>query len=259
MWTTIALICISALESFKLEAATIAGPEVSPFLINGKEAAPGQFPYLAHITFWFIVPLNRHTDSATLISDRHLLAKAGYLISGGDIDVVLGAHQPLNVEPDQQRFTAKYDDLIFPPEIISGFDLAIIKLPQRARFTDFVQPVLLPRWSDRGRNYVGTRGIVIGWTKDPAAAYAEVEISQYYECGSLELPGTMCVQKEVLTNGDRGAPLVGQTVDGPVVLGIYSHASLVLKEGKLLDTNVFIQLNEHLEFIANNIEIYIRP
>lgn len=81
----LAIIC--ALASFKLEAASIGDSslETSPFLHGGIKAEPGQFPYLAFISSIDRISGIRYVDSATLVSDRHLLAKADYLRGWMDV------------------------------------------------------------------------------------------------------------------------------------------------------------------------------
>lgn len=235
----------------------------STFLINGQKALPFEYPFVAHISYFNETSGNTRVDTAVLISDRHLLAKSEFLSKWGEkVDAVLGAQYPLIEEATQQRFVVLQRDIIYRKPIVTGFDIAILPLPKRAIFNAAVQPILLPRLSDKGEEYVGQQGIVAAWTgeiPERVLAFAEVEISRYSDCGTLREPETLCVAREVMSAGDNGAPIVLDTEQGRVAVAIFSYYAIFKKENEWIRTNVFIKLNEHLDFIAENTGISIRP
>lgn len=165
--------------SFLLLLSTALGNPVTkasrvPVLINGTEAKPGQFPYLAHISYFNSTAQSTYVDSAVLISERHLLAKAEFLVNWSDVTVVLGALFPRQNEPEQQKFVVKFGDIIFQDEIRRGTDLAIIPLPTSIVVNDRVKPVLLPRLSDKGLSYLGWDATVSAWINGPQIPRAAV-------------------------------------------------------------------------------------
>lgn len=235
----------------------------SPFLNNGTTASPGQFPFLAHISFFNETSGSTRVDSAILISDRHLLAKAEFLKNWGNVTALLGAHQPYVPESSQQSFFVNHAGIIFPDPIVAGFDLAIIPLPEKVQFSDRVQPILLPQWSEKGSNYAGVDARIIAWM-DPSpltvVAYNDVEIRPHSDCGTLRQPEEMCVAEDLMSAGDNGAPLVVYTDNGPVAVGIFSYYVIFRNsEAEWVRTNIFIRLNEHLDFIAEHTGVSIRP
>lgn len=159
---TIIFFAIFLLETVAARSALDLEFEAShPFLIKGTRAAPGQFPFIA-----FICSPGFQYGAGVLISTRHLLAKADLLVNWDNVTVILGAHQLNLEESSQQKFFVDHEHIIFPEEIVSGFDLAIIPLPNAVELNERVQPVLLPRRSDKGVNYIGTNGLVVGNVED---------------------------------------------------------------------------------------------
>lgn len=251
--TTVSLIYFSVVS---------AEYSASSFLINGKTAIPGTFPFLAHISTTNEITGRTRVDSAVLISDRHLLAKSEFLQGWGDVTVLLGAFYPYIPDGQTQSFFVLHEDIIFKEPIQAGFDIAIIPLPRRAIFTDRIQPILLPRWSDKGKTYEGIEGTVSGWLHAGGltfAGYDEVEIRPHNECGTLRQPEELCIAREVVSAGDNGVPLVVEGDDGREVVGIFSYYAIFKPEAEWVKTNVFIKLNEHLDFIAENTGVAIRP
>lgn len=159
--------------------------ELTPFLLNGTDDQPGQFPYLA----WISISNAEKSDlveSGVLISDQYVLARSKSLTPGNTITVKLATLYPGIREEEQQKFLINFDDIIFPEEIIGGQDLAIIKLPGPANLTDRVQSVLLPRVSEQGTSYIQLYGTVAGWKgaeTSQTAAYQVVWIEENLACG----------------------------------------------------------------------------
>lgn len=156
-----------------------------------------------------------------------------------------------------------YEDIIFQEPIAIGIrDLAIIPLPRQAILNDRVQPVLIPRWSDAGKNYHSISGTVVGWTYPEGRAtvgYDEVEIRPRDECQLYNLSKDLCVDRHVMGSGDNGAPLIVETDVGWEAVGLFSYYSVFQRGSEWVTTDVFTKLNEHLGFISENTGILIRP
>lgn len=229
----------------------------TPFLWNGTESEPGEYPYLAHIEY--SRPSGETTPgTGVLISDRYLLARASMLAFWGNITVTLGAFYATREEPEQQKFFVNADDFIYLEDYNIDTDIAIIPLPRPAQLTPRIQPIALPRLSDKGLIYAGWNAIFNGWSYaedgNLRSSYLSVSIGSTDKCGKFDSDGILCVPQGFVSGVDPGAPLVIQGSEGPVLVGIFSYSTYV---GKAVE--IFIRTNEHLEFIANNTNVIIKP
>lgn len=225
-------------------------------LITGQPATPGQFPFLAYISWRTL------RDTAVLISERHLLTKARNFENWDTIEVLLGAQYVHRIESHQQESFVFQRGIIYKEPIRVGFDLAILIMAEPIVFTDYVRPALLPRWSDQGRDYAGQQSRVVAWyhgVNGTSAGFQDVEIKSPDGCGLPRIAQELCVGESVTNSGDNGAPLVVETDDGYEVVGVFSYSSNFSPEGETIRTNVFIKLSEQLEFIAEITNVTIRP
>lgn len=237
----------------------------TPYLVNATETLGGQYNFIAQITIIKNTGA-KFIDTAVLINNRHLLTKASSLVDAASVTVVLGALFPDQPEIGQQKFTVPASGIIFPEKTTWDYP-AIIVLPKPARITKRVQPVLLPRWRDIGKNYDGSTGTVVAWKtiegRRRRAAYRNVVIQENRQCNVQTTKEYLCVADSVADGGDIGAPIVMRTKNGigsPLtVVGLFSYVSHFQKDGATVQTNVFLKLNEHLKFISEKTGVFIRP
>lgn len=127
----------------------------------------------------------------------------------------------------------KYD-----PDAIKN-DIALIKLPAKIKFNEFIQPALLPKYRADGDydTYEGVVATASGWgvTEEGSSPdilrYIEKPIMKLSSCsrwymGSLTASQQICItvtEKQSTCNGDSGGPLVVPDEEGrPVVIGATS-------------------------------------
>lgn len=257
---------ITLIQSFSIIGVVSATIASSPLLSNATETEQGQFPFLAYINI--INPSGPNiTATGFLISNHHLLTKAELVKNATSALVKLGSHFPRETEAEQQIITVESNGIILPQSVTLD-DPAILVLSKSARFTQRVQPILLPRWSEMSQNYFGLDGTVVAWTyrggSRQRAAYKEVEIEKNKECGMFALSAVICVPARIMDVADTGAPLVLKVYYEEfrydwVAIGLWSYISIWSKEGEFIETDVFIKLNAHLKFISENTGILIRP
>lgn len=119
-------------------------------------------------------------------------------------------------------------------------DIALIRLPQRLEFSEYIQPAKLPISKDSYKTYIKTTAVISGWGKtgDSGAAvnhlqYGYVEIMDLNDCIDHFLPGLVNIgnictdpkKSEGVSScrGDSGGPLVS-TVTGELI-GVTSFGS----------------------------------
>lgn len=227
----------------------------------------GQFPYFAHISSIQLGSYRVYWQSAVLVSDQHLLIKAEFIRNCTTMQVVLGAQYPIFDELGQQHITIRQEHITYPPLMVMPHDLAIITLPSKVILTEVVRPALLPRRSDRGKNYIGQTAILTTWVKVHAniqvGVFAKVKIGHWTRCVLPADSKLLCVPIS-LQHTQGGAPLVVKTDEGFEVVGIHTYISTCPGDIEAGDefwetTDVFVKINEQLDFIAQHTGIEIRP
>ena len=114
---------------------------------------------------------------------------------------------------------------MYNPNNLSN-DIALIRLPQKAEFNDYVKPAKLPSELNEFQTYTRAPAVISGWGKTKNAGtvvstlqYGKVEILDLNACMNHYLPGLVTLGNICLDtkssgvsscNGDSGGPLVLQ-------------------------------------------------
>lgn len=123
-------------------SATKAKHLIQPRIINGHDAQEGQFPHMASLRYR-MMPV--HACGATIISSRFLLTGAHCCISPNpkDMFAVVGA-----IRQSSGGVIVELDK-VTPHKGFSKtegkFDVAVLRTTKDITFTEFIQPVALPK------------------------------------------------------------------------------------------------------------------
>ena len=136
---------------------------MQPKIINGYRSQRGQFPFYAFLYMKpRYAPKIREACGGTLLNDEFILT-AGHCVQNiSKIEVHLGFWKKNEFEVGRQVFYARPKHFYLHPEYDDNEllnDVALIKLPRRAIFSDRVQPVQFPSVCDV---YEGMDLIAIG-------------------------------------------------------------------------------------------------
>lgn len=142
-----------------------------PKIINGTDAQHGNYPWMVSLLY-----NNRHHCGGSLITSDTVLTAAHcvYRLPSNRFKVKLGGHlRNSTTEP-----TAFF---VNPIQIVAhrGFsystfadDIALIRLPHKVNFTDYVRPICLPDFEGTGAGKLDgptlaapSKVMVIGWGK----------------------------------------------------------------------------------------------
>ncbi|XP_058457023.1 brachyurin-like [Malaya genurostris] len=178
--------------SMGIHRGTMTAPDSR--IVNGEEAQPGQFPYLALVVTFFENG-NGALCGGSLLTQNFVMTAAHCVVSGSPPShgtITLGAHNRQVDEESQQRIAHGIIN-VHPNYTSSGLrnDIATIQLSTPAVFNDFVQPVDLPAISD-DRTFAGITGIISGFGHS----------SQ--ESGSGPSDVVMFTSNPITTNADCG-------------------------------------------------------
>ncbi|XP_011185319.3 brachyurin [Zeugodacus cucurbitae] len=235
-----AITAVAASES-KLNWSTVVRPHMNPAdaiqpklhernfgarIINGEIAGRKQFPYQAGLEFFTL--LGGVWCGGSIISDRWIIGAAHCteaLIAG--VNVYVGAFNRLDRKEAGQHViyvTRKhiilhenYDDI----ELTN--DLVLIKLPVPLEFTEFIQPVKLPKREAVNESFENEIAIASGWgiisdddfKPTDILRWIDVPIISNTECnswiyGSIHSTN-ICIGTDnykSTCHGDAGGPLV---------------------------------------------------
>lgn len=260
--------------------ATVSFASPSSRIINGTIALPGQFPFLVFLENVNTTQYSGQTYSAgALISDRHILTSAQAVwptTTGFTLLARLGAYNWSNEnEPGQVRYWI-HDAAIQIHELYNvttgpggGFNLAILTLPEPVRFTERIQAVELPTWSEINEMYAGLTGLVSGWgyanwseverqPPEPAINYAPVNIWDQKDC-QAEPNQTLCTNIRVRQlYYEYGSPLVLQIGNIYKLIAVYSYDRIFIGPEGIGKINIYTRTNLELEFIERHTNIKIK-
>lgn len=191
-------------------------------IVNGQPSQRGQFPF-------YVLLFLRTSSNQTAACGGNLLNEEWVLTAAhcvNDIQLAqvhLGALQVNNFnEPGRVvRNTSEfYSHPMYLPQLALN-DIALIHLPEPVTYSDFIQPVPLPRTCD---NFARTRAIAIGFglqnttdtTLAPILQWAELNIISNWECVRyfpflFARRSVVCARGGALQStcqGDSGGPLV---------------------------------------------------
>jgi len=137
---------------------------VQPYIVNGQEAIPHEFPFMAAL-----LNLQRQFCGGSLIDKNHILTAAHCVAHMSKYDVQnlrvrLGDHNiRSNGASDGQTVEKKVRRVIRHKGFSSSTlwnDVAILTLEDDVQYTNNIQPICLARGS---QNYVGNTVTVAGW------------------------------------------------------------------------------------------------
>lgn len=200
-------------------------------IVGGHEVIPGSWPWMISLRYG-----NTHICGASLLSDRWAVSAGHCFIMDSDPThwtVNLGLHYLYggNVE------TVQVEKIIIHPQFNIGlvdYDISLIKLSKRIKFSESVQAVCLPK--DEKEPKPGKRCVILGWgyTKGTGTEgvlnQGIVPIIDRKQCrkqyrGSIT-PQMICAGYETggvdACNGDSGGPLVCQNEGKFFLYGITS-------------------------------------
>lgn len=204
----------------------------------------------------------------TLISNEYVLTTyINLAVAGGPINVILGAEDWLHPETGQIRFPAlRRDALIYPQPFDLAVDIALLRLPVQVPFSDRIQPIKLPRWSDVELDYADKYALIAGWgarnideeveTLEPllTVSYSEVQIAPKSEC-PIDTDEVMCVTEQLSSIFEHGGPVFTNERSGALQLGVMASIGHVNDDGDFY--NVYVRLNRNLQWIADNTNVEI--
>merc|ERR1711936_1504876 len=197
-------------------------------IVGGHEAAHHEWPWQVALFVddaWFC--------GGSLTSDERGMTAAHCADGAGYFDVMAGAHNVrASSEPHRIEITS-FEGQTHPEWDSNSLfaDIALVHLPEKVAFSEFIRPSCLPPASDANEEYVGQLTTPVGWGKNaddaggitpdlnmvedlpviPPAACAD-----YY--GSLIYSGIMCIDAaggKGVCNGDSGGTLnIRQTEGG---------------------------------------------
>jgi len=189
-------------------------------IVGGHETAENQWPWQVALfvdNAWFC--------GGSLISDEYVMT-AGHCADGaGYFDIMAGAHNVrASSEPHRVEITS-YEGFTHPDWNSNDLnsDIALVKLPSKITFNDYIRPACLPTYSDVGNDYVAEPTTPVGWGKNsdnaggitPTLQMVEdlpvitnSQCAQYY--GSIIYQGIVCIDSsggKGVCNGDSGGTL----------------------------------------------------
>merc|ERR1719219_1007734 len=119
-------------------------------IVGGHEAAENEWPWQVALFIddaWFC--------GGSIISDEYVMT-AGHCADGaGYFDIMAGAHNVrASSEPHRVEITS-YEGFTHPDWNSNDLnsDIALVRLPSKVTFNDFIRPACLPTYSDVGNDY----------------------------------------------------------------------------------------------------------
>ncbi|XP_076042406.1 brachyurin-like [Oratosquilla oratoria] len=254
--------------TWRTESCGTVSEKVTPRIVGGTEATPHAYPWQAALF------INSQFCGGALISDEWVLTAAQCTNGASLIKVTLGAHNIQMIEPTQVSMTS-YEFYEHDNNMTSIFlmnDIALIKLPEKVPFNEYIQPVCLPHKSDKGDCMVGKNVTVAGWgmksdnsngTTDKLRK-VEVPVISNEECsktyGGVITTDILCTSGDDgkgTCTGDSGGPLSFVTRNRTEIRGIVSFRSSEGCENGYPDA--FTRVTEYLDWIENVTAIAIEP
>merc|ERR1711982_228981 len=241
----------------------IEGPPAKGKIVGGEEAAENQWPWIVALFIddaWFC--------GGALISEKWVMTAAHCVEDALYFDVMAGAHNVrASSEPHRVEITS-----------FNGFthedwdhstlyaDIALVHLPEKIAFSEYIRPSCLPPASDANEEYVGQLTTPVGWGKNADNAggitpdlnmvedlpvITPAACADYY--GGIIYSGIMCIDAaggKGVCNGDSGGTLnIRQTEGGNkwTQIGVTSFVSSAGCESG--NPHGFSRVAEHLQWI----------
>jgi len=250
------------------KAVPNCGQSKSTKIVGGNEVTPHEYPWQVGL---FIDDM--YFCGGSIISEDWVLTAAHCMDGAGFVEVVMGAHS-IHDNSEVGRVSATSTDF-FTHENWNSFtlsnDLALIRMPSPIVFTDTIQPVCLPSYTDAADDFVGVGVTLTGWGRpsDSAGGISEVlrevdvttistaDCQAYY---SIVTDNILCIDSEGghgSCNGDSGGPMNYVTGGVTQTRGITSFGSSTGCETGYPDG--YTRVTSYLDWIETNTGIAIDP
>merc|ERR1712193_188222 len=198
----------------------IEGPPSKDRIVGGFEAEPNQWPWQVALfvdNAWFC--------GGSLISENYVLTAAHCVDGASYYDIMAGAHNVrASSEPHRIEITS-FEGQTHPEWDSNSLyaDIALVHLPEKVAFSEFIRPSCLPPASDANEQYVGQLTTPVGWGKNADNAggitpdlnmVSDLPVINPEACadyyGSIIYSGIMCIDSaggKGVCNGDSGGTL----------------------------------------------------
>lgn len=122
--------------------------QIQPRIVNGSPSSRGDFPFYAFLRMMKrFQPKKRLLCGGTLLNENYILTAAHCLYNTTKVEIHLGSWQRDEIEIGRQIFYARHRFYSIHPNYKRKHlwnDIALIRLPRPAIYTDLIQPVKLP-------------------------------------------------------------------------------------------------------------------
>jgi len=188
-------------------------------IVGGHEAAENEWPWQVALFIddaWFC--------GGSLISDEYVMTAAHCADGANYFDIMAGAHDVrASSEPHRVEITS-YEGFTHPdwdPNTLEN-DIALVRLPEKIEFNEYIRPACLPPAEDESNGYVGELTTPVGWGKNSDNAGGITPKLQMVEdlpvidnptCNDVYgiiYDGIMCIDSsngKGVCNGDSGGSL----------------------------------------------------
>jgi len=232
-------------------------------IVGGHEAAHHEWPWQVALFIddaWFC--------GGSLISDEWVMTAAHCADGASYFDIMAGAHNVrASSEPHRIEITS-FEGQTHPEWDSNSLyaDIALVHLPEKVAFSEFIRPSCLPPASDANEQYVGQLTTPVGWGKNADNAggitpdlnmVSDLPVINPEACadyyGSIIYSGIMCIDSaggKGVCNGDSGGTLnIRQSEGGNkwTQVGVTSFVSSAGCESG--NPHGFSRVAEHLEWI----------
>ncbi|GCB68944.1 hypothetical protein scyTo_0005390 [Scyliorhinus torazame] len=152
---------------------------------------------------WFLACSGALLNERNLVVAAHCVTELGktVMISTADLMVVLGKHYHEEERQEKSRQYLRIAAVIVHPSydpVLLDSDIAIIKLMDKAKITDQVQPVCLPDVKDL--SIMNTQGYVTGWTMQSDAKDSD-HSNDTIRVGTIEIGDSVQCEQQYENHG----------------------------------------------------------
>ncbi|KXJ80485.1 hypothetical protein RP20_CCG024817 [Aedes albopictus] len=241
-------------------------------IVGGYFATPGQFPY--QIVMIANFPEGGALCGGSVLSQNFILTAAHCVDQASGGTIILGAHDRTNAnEAGQVRIPFTADGVYYhqnwDPSLIR-YDIATVRMSSPVQFTDRIQPVTLPRWSDVGNDFAGVTGTVSGFGRFSDDINAASDVLRYVTnpiqtntaCNirflGLIQPENICLAGDNgrgACSGDSGGPMTISRDGKTVQVGVVSFGLALGCERNW--PSVFARTSSFLQWIQAHSDVVI--
>ncbi|XP_039442593.1 brachyurin-like [Culex pipiens pallens] len=232
-------------------------------IVNGQEAAPGQFPYQAVLSFDTTEGGDMLCGGSILSSDLILTAAHCVWRATRGIAIVGAQNRNIN-EPTQQRipFSKVFYHADYNEKQDFRNDIAIVRLSSQITFNDRVKTVRLPARGEN-RQFAGLTGTVSGFGRtcddcdtSNVLRYTSNTVMSNADCrASSPNPAwiedqNVCMSSDgdrSFCRGDSGGPLTVMDGGSTLQIGIVSFS----RSDTCITPNVYARVTYYLDWILH--------